>query len=136
MDLGEMRKQILYQTNNDADDLGDFLPHLNDYVNEGYDRAVQAWCGEHVSEDSEVYTPLVNEHSTPALPAWTHRAMVDWATWLVYRNGNPGKQNRGAVFRASAEEKLATISGLMDDQKTYEGVAVRRPKQYIHNIPL
>ena len=136
MNLGEMKKQNMFQTNNDADDLGDFLPHLTDYINEGYDRVVQAWSGGHVSEDDDTFTPLTNDQSTPALPGWAHRAIVDWATWLVYRNGSPNKQSRGAVFRSSADEKIATIAGLMDDQKTYEGAAVKRPKQYIHNIPL
>ena len=34
MTLLEIQEHIMHQTNNDADDLGDYLPHLNDYINE------------------------------------------------------------------------------------------------------
>ena len=53
MNLLEIKQHVLFQTNNDADDLGDFLPHLTDYINEGYDKLIVAWCGEHVSDDHE-----------------------------------------------------------------------------------
>ena len=38
MNLADIKSAIMHQTNNDADDLGDFLPYLVDYINEGYDR--------------------------------------------------------------------------------------------------
>ena len=86
MNLQEMKSTVMFQTNNDADDLGDFLPYVTNYLNEGYDRLVMAWAGEHVSEESQTYTPLKNDKASPELPEWTHGAIADWATWLVYRN--------------------------------------------------
>lgn len=103
MTLTEIENEVMFQTNNDADDLGDYVPYLVDYVNEGYDRLVYAWTGEHAE------TKLADESDTPVLPEWTHRALADWATWLVYRNGNPQKQNRGYAFRTAFEEVLGKI---------------------------
>ena len=34
MTLSEIQEQIMFQTNNDADDLGDYTPHINDYINQ------------------------------------------------------------------------------------------------------
>lgn len=137
MNLAEIKAAIMHQTNNDADDLGDFLPFLVDYINEGYDRLVNAWCGDHVSEDSEMYTPLKNDKADPQTPAWTHRAITDWATWLVYRNGNAGKQNRGMAYRMSAESFFNTVRGMTNAEK---GITKRSDsadsRRFIYNIPL
>ena len=109
MTFQEIKDQIMFQTNNDADDIEDFLPHVDDYVNEGYDRLVRAWMGQHVPDGG---TPRLKEPTdVPLLPEWTHRAICDWATWLVYRNGNPQKQQRGLYFRSAFEEILARIAG-------------------------
>ena len=108
MTLSAIQEQIMFQTNNDADDLGDFTPHINDYINEGYDRIAIAWDNRHVP--STDYPALVDAADEPNLPVWTHRAICDWATWLVYRNGNPQKQNRGMAYRYSFEQALAKIS--------------------------
>ena len=43
MNLLELKQQVMFQTGNDADDLGDFQPHLTDYLNEGYDRLMMAY---------------------------------------------------------------------------------------------
>jgi hypothetical protein len=135
MTLAEIKNMVMFQTNNDADDLGDFLPYLNDYINEGYDRLVKAWCGEHVGIDSDVYSPLKHDKSQPELPDWTHKAIADWATWLVYRNGNSNKQSRGMAFRNSFEELLMIVKGLTDAQKGFERTEAQKAKQYIYNIP-
>ena len=108
MTFQEIKEQVMFQTNNDAEDLPDFLPHLNDYVNEGYDRIIKVWTKGHVPTGS--YPRLKYDEDIPALPYWTHRALVDYATWLVYRNGNPQKQQRGAYFRQAFEEVLGKIS--------------------------
>lgn len=137
MNLLEIKQQIMFQSNNDADDLGDFLPHLTDYINEGYDLLVNAWCGEHVSDDSETYTPLKNDKASPELPGWTHRAITDWATWLIYRNGNVAKQNRGMAYRSSAESIFSTVRGMTNAEK---GITARSAaadsRRYFYNIPL
>ena len=107
MTVLEIKNLIMFQTNNDADDLGDYLPHITSYINDAYDRASMAYANEHVSTDSETYLPLNHDKSSPAVPDWMHRAIADWATWLIYRNGNQNKQGRGVVFRNSAEEVFA-----------------------------
>lgn len=125
MTFREIKDQIMFQTNNDAEDIEDYLPHVDDYINDGYDRLVKAWTKNHVPQGE--YPRLTEDTDAPNLPAWTHRALCDWATWLVYRNGNPQKQQRGMAFRQSFEEILAKISdeggaaGLNEDgtQKLY-----------------
>ena len=105
MTVGEIKNEVMFQTNNDIDDLGDFMPYLMDYINEGYDRMMYAWEDRHVS-DKELQT----DADIPEVPEWAHRALADWATWLVYRNGNPQKQNRGYPFRSAFEEVLSKLS--------------------------
>lgn len=109
MTLAEIQEQIMFQTNNDADDLGDYTPHINDYINEGYDKIVIIWDNKHVPSDE--YPRLEDAYDEPNLPEWIHRYLCDWATWLIYRNGNPQKQNRGMAFRSAFEELLARIAG-------------------------
>lgn len=108
MTVAEIKNEVMFQTNNDVDDLGDYLPYLMDYINEGYDRMVFAWCQVH--PPSEEWPLLSQDMDEPKTPEWTHRALADWATWLVYRNGNPQKQNRGYPFRTSFDETLAAIT--------------------------
>lgn len=108
MTLGEIKNQIMFQTNNDAEDIGDYLPHLIDYINEGYDRMMNVWNKNHVPTIE--YDRLEIDPDEPQLPEWTHRALCDWATWLVYRNGNPQKQQRGYAYREAFERVLAMIA--------------------------
>lgn len=103
MNLLELKRQVLFQTGSDADDLGDFQPHLTDYINEAYDRLLMAYKGVHADDDGE-YPLLKHDKNQPELPLWAHRAMADFAAWMVYRNGSAQKQNRGFVFRKAFEE--------------------------------
>lgn len=140
MNLAEIKAAIMHQTNNDADDLGDFLPFLVDYINEGYDRLVHAFAGQHVSSDSSDYTPLKNDRSTPNLPEWLHRSIADWATWLVYRNGNTQKQNRGFAYRNYFLEIEAKLTGMTLSEKGFadtspEVQASNAKKRYFYNLP-
>ena len=96
MNVLEIKNEVMFQTNNDIDDLPDFLPHLNDYINEGYDKLVYAYAGEHLSESK--YPTLREGSDSPKLPDWTHRALADYATYMIYRNGNPQKQQRGYAY--------------------------------------
>lgn len=157
MTLAEIKSRVMFQTNNDDEDVGDYLPHLVDYINDGYDRVMKVWSKSHVPNDymnlpaysdltfpvskgqgcihsdtrysanqdiqtTETWTAahwdeitqydlLELDSDTPDLPVWIHKYLADWATWLIYRNGNPQKQQRGMAFRNSFEEMLATISG-------------------------
>lgn len=108
MTVGEIKNEIMFQTNNDVDDLDEFLPYLMDYINQGYDQLVYAWAKEHLGTDDWPW--LTADTDIPALPEWTHRGLVDYATWLVYRNGNPQKQERGLPFRSAFLELLSAIT--------------------------
>lgn len=132
MTLSEIKEQIMFQTNNDADDLGDYEPHINDYVNEGYDKLVLIWDSQHVP--STDYPMLEEDDDVPNLPEWIHRAIVDWATWLIYRNGNPQKQNRGMAYRAAFEDMLNKISGMGGKDGLNEDGSLKKYKNFI-NIP-
>jgi len=123
MDLSALRQQVVFQIGGDADDVQDFLPHLTDYINEAYDRLAMAAYGRHVSVNDEEYQPLSHDMSLPNLPEWTHRAIADWATWLICRNGNAQRQNRGYAFRKAFEDVESRLRGA-------------ESKTFIHNIPL
>lgn len=110
MTLGEIKTQVMFQTNNDADDVGDFEPHIVEYVNDGYDRIVNIWARQHVTSSNTEYPALDEDTDVPNLPEWMHRYLADWATWLVYRNGNPQKQQRGVAFRDTFMQMMTTIS--------------------------
>ena len=126
MTLAEIKNQIMFQTNNDAEDIDDYLPHVIDYINDGYDRLVKVWTKSHIPQED--YPRLTEDTDVPRVPEWTHRALCDWATWLVYRNGNPQKQNRGMAYYSAFNEVLSKISdeggasGLNEDgtQKQYK----------------
>ena len=132
MTLSEIQEQIMFQTNNDADDLGDFTPHINDYINEGYDRIVIIWDNKHVPCTD--YPKLENDADTPNLPEWIHRYIADWATWLIYRNGNPQKQNRGMAFRSSFEEMLGKLASQGGKNGLDEDGNPKKYKKFM-NIP-
>lgn len=114
MTLTDIRAQIMFQTSNDADDLPDFDPHLNDYINEGYDIVVLTLYKEHLDYAAEPTgkPPLVDEEDVPQLPEWLHRALADYATYLVYRNGNPQKQQRGLAYLDAFNKALGRASRL------------------------
>lgn len=103
MTLHDIRASVMFQTNNDFEDIAEYEQSVNDYINEGYDLLTEAWTGEHLAK------PLADDGDTPALPPWAHRAIVDWATWLVYRNGPANKQQRGAQFHASFQAVKARL---------------------------
>ena len=123
----------MFQTNNDEDDIDDFLPHVVDYINDGYDRLVKVWTKSHTPQAD--YPRLENDEDIPNIPEWTHRALCDWATWLVYRNGNPQKQQRG---RAYYELFMGVLSQLSDEggkDGLNEDGTNRQYKNFI-NIPV
>lgn len=104
MTFQNIKEQVMFQTANDADDLSDFLPALNDYVNEGYDMLAWEHVKKHVGTGDGCISAMAANGDTPSeLPEWTHRAIADYATYLVYRNGNAVKQNRGIPFYQSFE---------------------------------
>ncbi len=109
MTLAEMKAHVMFQSNNDAEDVGDYLPSLLSYLNDGYDRLVKVWTKSHMEQDE--YPWLSEDTDEPNLPEWLHPYICDWATWLVYRNGNPQKQNRGRAYYEAFMEAVSKISG-------------------------
>ena len=132
MTLGDIKNQIMFQTNNDEEDIEDFLPHLIDYINDGYDRIVKVWTKSHVPQAD--YPALADDADIPNVPEWMHRYLADWATWLVYRNGNPQKQNRGMAYKYAFEELLAKISDEGGADGLNEDGTSKRYRNFI-NIP-
>ena len=132
MTLSEIQEQVMFQSNNDADDLGDFTPHIDDYINEGYDRIVILWDKNHVP--STAYPKLAEDEDVPKLPDWMHRYIADWATWLIYRNGNPQKQNRGMAYRNSFYELLSKLSDAGGKAGLNEDGTPKQYKNFV-NIP-
>ena len=132
MTLKEIKDQVMFQTNNDAEDIDDYLPHVDDYINDGYDRLVSAWTKNHVPQED--YPRLTEDDDEPNLPEWLHRYLADWATWLVYRNGNPQKQQRGMAYRYAFEEVLAKIADQGGADGLNEDGTQKRYRNFI-NIP-
>ena len=132
MTLTDLQEHVMFQTNNDADDLEDFMPHLDDYINEGYDKVSMIWANRHVP--SEDYPRLKSGTDTPLLPEWIHRYIADWETWLVYRNGNPQKQNRGRAYWESFQGLLSKIADAGGVNGLDENGNPKKYKNFI-NIP-
>ena len=96
MTLAEIKTQALFQFGNDTDVMDDyeFMPHIEDYANEAYDILMWAWKDNHVPDDKL----LKDDNDVPDLPEWAHRAIADYTTWMLYRNGNGTRQNRGQAY--------------------------------------
>lgn len=107
MNLAALKSFVMFQTSNDPEDVGDFMPYLLQYINNGYDQVVNAYDAQHVP--SEDYPALRLDSDEPLLPEWMHTMIADWATYMVYQNGNPQKQSRGYQFRTQAEGVLAKV---------------------------
>ena len=109
MTLSNMKNRVMFQTNNDTDDVSEYLPYLTSYLNEGYDLLLLAYTDEHL--ESTAY--MSSDTDTPSLlPEWSHHAIADYGTWLVYRNGNPSKQQRGIQFLRAFNEVSARLKAL------------------------
>ena len=121
MNLLELKQQVMFQIGRDSEDLGEFQPHLTDYLNEGYDLLMMAYRQEHVGRDASIPS-LSSDKSSPELPGWMHRSLADYAAWMVCRNGNAQKQSQGYALRRAFDETLARARR-------------ERGAQRIHHIP-
>ena len=81
MTLDEIKSQVMYQTNNDRDDLPDFEPHLTDYINEGYDILLVNYAEQHVSSDSLRFRGA--QMSRSCLNTRTARLQTTRPTWCT-----------------------------------------------------
>lgn len=60
--------------------------------------------------------PMEDAVDEPELPEWVHPYLADYATWLLYRNGNISKQNRGQAFLARFEEAMRRLKPFGSDR--------------------
>lgn len=115
MTLAQLKNLIMIQTGNDVEDYPDFAEQSLAYLNEGYRRVYSHWLGVFPE------TLLEADEDVPNVPVSLHHAIADWATWLLYRNGNISKQNRGLAFRGAAEKALSRVprnGGIPDEERT------------------
>lgn len=100
MTFEQMMQRAIFQYNADWDDYEDYAPHVDAYVNDGYDQVLHALTKYHL-DDLPVFPTLEAEADAevePKVPQWTHLPICDYATYMLYRNGNPQKQQRGQEF--------------------------------------
>lgn len=138
MTLSELKARVIYQFNADEDDLPEYEPHITGYVNQGYDRLLHALVGKRLP--GAPFPELEASTDTPKTPEWTHSAMADYATWLVYRNGNPQKQSRGQAFLSrflEVERECKSLSSRMTfDESTGEMTQESdKPPQFFNVYP-
>ncbi|MEF9974626.1 MAG: hypothetical protein RSA12_10955 [Clostridia bacterium] len=51
----------------------------------------------------------------PRIPPWTHPAIVDYALYLWFRDGNPVKQQRAQAYLARFQDVLNRMPTLRDE---------------------
>lgn len=127
MTLSELKSRVLFQFNTDEDDLADYEPAITGYINDGYDKLLQAMLKAHVAV--KPFFELEESDDEPLLPVWTHGALADYATWLVYRNGNSQKQQRGEAYLASfrdVERQLKQLQGVSTFDPETGAITVRQ----------
>ena len=108
MTVREIRDFILHQhMAMEPEDATDYLPYLMTYINEGYDRLIRAWAHARIGDAD--YPMLASDADVPNIPERYHKALCDWATWCMYRNGNSPKQQRGYAYRNAFDEAVAEI---------------------------
>lgn len=115
MTVKEIKDRVMFQTNNDADDIGDFEPHVLGYINEGYDQILSDVFGVHAGDigypllESDIDIPVTD------VPAWAHGALADYATYRIYLNGSAPKQSRGYQYLKyfnTAKSKLSAVNNV------------------------
>lgn len=114
MTFEAMMQRAIFQYNADWDDYEDYAPHVDYYVNDGYDQILYALTQYHLDEATAFKTLVVgqDDDKEPLVPQWTHQPICDYATYLLYRNGNPQKQNRGMLFLQRFQEALRKCQDL------------------------
>lgn len=100
MTFEAMMQRAIFQYNADWDDYEDYAPHVDAYVNDGYDQVLYALTKYHLDDVPVFHTldAVEDAQNEPKVPQWTHLPICDYATYLLYRNGNPQKQSRGREF--------------------------------------
>lgn len=126
MNLGELKRLALFQTNNDEEELEELGPYLTEYLNEGYRRLWQAFGR------GGGFEPLRHDRSRPEVPEWTHHAIADWAAWLMYRNGSGQKQGRGLLFQRAFEDVIARVRAMTEAEKKEAEASPEEGRRFRH----
>lgn len=108
MTYKEITDTVMFQTNNDVEDKEEFKIALPDYVNAGYGKLCDAFWGMYPTLEGPLL-PLKTDSDKPNLPLYAHRAIADYASYMMYRNGNPIKQNRGLRYLQDFNEVLSRL---------------------------
>lgn len=98
MTLAEIKARVMFQTNNDKEDIGDFSPYILGYINEGYNILLADCLGVHAGDTDYPLLKKDDDEPVSGIPEWAHGAIADYATYRIYTNGNAPKQSRGASF--------------------------------------
>lgn len=135
MTFEELMQRAMFQYNADWDDVEDYAPHVDAYVNDGYDQVLYALTSYHLN-DLEIFVTLENDNDVPGVPEWTHQPIADYATYMLYRNGNPQKQSRGTYFLQAFRDcisKCKDMAGKIElDPTTGEMTFSKKPPQFFH----
>lgn len=123
MTLQELRDHVMFQTNNDIEDLEEFQPAVDRYLNEGYNRLVEAYARTYIDTEDESgnvpYPSLTNDNDVPLIPGWAHRAIGDYGAYMVYRNGNVYKQSRGDRYLQQFNDILFKLRFLTNGKRRH-----------------
>lgn len=141
MTFEEMMQRAMFQYNADWDDVEDYSPHVDAYVNDGYDQVLYALTEYHLG-DLAVFPYLDAEDdadTVPGVPTWTHQPIADYATYMLYRNGNPQKQSRGTAFLQNFQDCLTKCKSLASrltlDTETGEMTFSSSPQAFYNVYP-
>lgn len=139
MTLDEIKSRVIFQANADEDDLDDYEPAITGYVNAGYDLILEALTNTHL-DMGNAFVSLSVGTDVPKVFEWTHIGIADYATYLVYRNGNPQKQSRGQAYLAEFNDILEKCKQLRGKLTVdfEEGTMIKTsdmPKQFYNVYP-
>jgi hypothetical protein len=105
-----MKMRCMAQFGADAEDLREFLPEVEGYLNAAYNIASHLKNKKFVGGGADEVPRLAADTDIPDLPEWVHEYLCDYATYLIYRNGNQARQQRGIPFLTRWQECLALIA--------------------------
>lgn len=108
MTVGEIKRLVVEQFGQTDDEARPHMPKLTLYINDGYDIMVNAWKPRtHIGDEG--FPRMMADDETPQLPIWLHAYLADYATYLIYRNGNAQRQQRGIPYLARFNEAVSRI---------------------------
>ena len=109
MTIDELKAVVMLQLGEDVADVSDYSVLLDTYLEAGY----RIMADKYLSGDMKGVEPLVTEN---LLPAWTHSALADYATYRILMNGNAQKQNRASAFYATFRDTTARMKSKKDEE--------------------